>query len=258
MAKTRAPRKEKAALRLAQEIVHAMYENGLTPGDKYFSEAEALRRHGVARATLREALRFLEMQGVITMRAGPGGGSVVGRPGWPNLASTLALLLQFDQAPFHTVLEARTALEPGMAELAARNATDDEIARMGKDLDDVEANLGAFRLWSEAYQRFWRCLAESTHNPLIAFLSPALRALVDSGGFVPNELYRAETLRRLRGIHAHMAARDPERARLAMVELEAEFHRRIAEGYPRQMDRKVAWSDLDLTRPPAESGERLA
>jgi DNA-binding FadR family transcriptional regulator len=249
MAKSRAPRKEKAALRLAQEIVQAMYENGLRPGDKYFSEAEALRRHGVARATLREALRFLEMQGVITMRAGPGGGSVVGRPGWPNLASTLALLLQFDQAPFRSVLEARTALEPGMAELAARNATDEELAAMARDLDDVEANLGAFRHWAQAYQRFWRHLAESTHNPLIAFLSPALRALVDSGGFAPNELYRAETLARLRGIHKAIAQRDPDAARAAMTELEVEFHRRIAEGYPRQMERKVAWSDLDLAKP---------
>jgi DNA-binding FadR family transcriptional regulator len=73
-------RKEKAAVRLAQEIVRAMYENGMRPGDKYFSEAEALQRHRVARATPREALRFLEIQGVITMRAGPGGGSVVGQP----------------------------------------------------------------------------------------------------------------------------------------------------------------------------------
>jgi DNA-binding FadR family transcriptional regulator len=248
MAKSRAPRKEKAALRLAQEIVQAMYENGMAPGDKYFSEAEALRRHGVARATLREALRFLEMQGVITMRAGPGGGSVVGRPGWPNLASTLALLLQFDRAPFRSVLEARSALEPGMAELAAQNATDEEVAQMATDLDDIEANLGAFRPWSQAYQRFWRHLAESTHNPLIAFLSPALRALVDSGGFAPNELYRAETLGRLRGVHRTLVARDPAAARTAMSKLEAEFQRRIAEGYPRQMDRKVAWSDLDLSR----------
>jgi DNA-binding FadR family transcriptional regulator len=247
MGKSSGPRKEKAALRLAQEIVQAMYENGLKPGDKYFSEGDALRRHGVARATLREALRFLEMQGVITMRAGPGGGSVVGRPGWPNLASTLALLLQFDQAPFHSVLEARSALEPGMAELAARNATDEEIALMAGDLDDIEAHLGVFREWSQAYQRFWRHLAESTHNPVIAFLSPALRALVDSGRFVPNELYRNETLTRLRKVHQTLVDRDPERARAAMAELEEGFYKRIAEGYPRQMNRQVAWSDLDLS-----------
>jgi GntR family transcriptional repressor for pyruvate dehydrogenase complex len=246
MATPKTPRKEKAAVRLAQEIVKAMYDNGMRPGDKYFSEAEALRRHGVARATLREALRFLEMQGVITVRAGPGGGSVVGQPGWPNLASTLALLLQFDQAPFRCVLEARSVIEPGMAELAARNATDEQIAAMAADLDDVEANIGVFRLFSRAYRRFWRHLAESTHNPVLAFLSPALRSIVDSGGFAPNELYRNELVVRMRHIHRTIAAHDADAARAAMAGLEDEFLRRLSEGYPRQMERLVAWTDLDL------------
>lgn len=241
------PPKQKAAVRLAQEIVQAIYDNGLRTGDKYFSEAEALERHGVARATLREALRFLEMQGVITVRAGPDGGSVVGKPGWPNLASTLALLLQFEQAPFQSVLEARSVIEPGLAELAAGNATDEQIAAMAEDLAEIDRHIGNYKLFQPAYRSFWRHLAESTHNPVLAFLSPALRAIVDSGGFVPNEVYRAETLGRLRKIHARIKARDAKGARAAMAELETEFYRRLSDGYPRQMTRLVAWSDLDLT-----------
>jgi GntR family transcriptional repressor for pyruvate dehydrogenase complex len=241
-----APR-PKAALRVAQEIVQAIYDDRMQPGDRYFSEAEAMKRHGVPRSTLREALRFLEMQGVIRMRVGPGGGAIVGRPGWPNLASTMALLLQFDGADLQTVLEARRVIEPSMAELAVRNATEGEIAAMAGDLDALEASLGLFREWSQAYQRFWRRLAESTHNALIAFLFPALRALVDSGGFAPNEIYRSEILDRLRIIHRALASRDVDGARTAMRELEDGFFARIAEGYPRQMKRQVAWADLDLS-----------
>src|SRR6185369_14957329 len=166
----------------------------MRPGDRYFSEADALRRHGVARGTLREALRFLEMQGVITVRAGPGGGSMVGRPGWPNLASMLALLLQFDQAPLKHVLEARKVIEPGIAELAARNATPEEVQAMAADLDAIEANLGDFRRFAEFYHRFWCAFAASTHNSVLALLSPALRALINSTGFAPNEVYRTELL----------------------------------------------------------------
>ena len=44
------------------------------PGDHYMSEAEGIAAHSVSRGTYREALRFLEMQGVIVMRAGPAGG----------------------------------------------------------------------------------------------------------------------------------------------------------------------------------------
>ena len=246
MAKEKSVRKEKAALRLAQDIVQAMYENGLRPGDKYFSEAEALQRHGVARATLREALRFLEMQGVISMRAGPGGGSVVDRPGWSNLASMFALLLQFDHAPLRHVLEARSVMEPGMAELAARNATDEEIARMAADLDDIHAGLGDLKQFYSAYHRFWRHVAESTHNSVLAFLSPALRAIVNSPGWAPNEIYRGELLVRLRDLHRLIATHDADGARTAMTAIENEFFERIAKGYPRQLDRPVAWSDLDL------------
>jgi GntR family transcriptional repressor for pyruvate dehydrogenase complex len=237
--------KRKAAIRLAEKIVQAMYEAGMKPGDRYLSEAEALKKHGVARATLREALRFLEIQGVLAVRAGPGGGPEVGKPSWPHLASTMALLLQFEGARFQSVLEARSVLEPGMAELAAANATEQDIAAMGESLDEIARHLGVYRKFHSAYVKFWGQMARSTQNPVIALLSPALRAIVESGGFVPNELYRAEVLERLRKIYAAVAERDTQGARAAMTDLEAEFMRRLSAGYPRQMERVIAWSDLD-------------
>jgi GntR family transcriptional regulator, transcriptional repressor for pyruvate dehydrogenase complex len=78
------------------------------------------------------------------------------------------------------------------------------------------------------------------------FVSPALRAIVNSAGFVPNEPYRVKTLGRLRGIHAAIEKHDVEAAAAAMIELEQEFFNRLSTGYPRQMERVVAWSDLDL------------
>ncbi|NCA10778.1 FadR family transcriptional regulator, partial [bacterium] len=126
---------------LAREIVKAIYEEGLKPGDLYFSEEQALQRHQVARNTLREALRYLEFQGALEMKPGPGGGAVVAQPDWTHLASTLALLLQFSGSPLRSVLEARTAIEPGVAELAALNGgpalvqkLDGELAAMEKDV----------------------------------------------------------------------------------------------------------------------------
>jgi DNA-binding FadR family transcriptional regulator len=231
---------------VARDIVETMYDQGMRPGDRYLPEAEAIRHHKVGRGTYREALRFLESQGVIVMRSGPSGGPEISQPGWPHLASTIALLLQFADAPLGSLLDARIAIEPGMAELAAANATDDEIAVMALDLMAIEAELGNYRKYSAAYLAYWRDLAASSHNPLMAFLSPALRSIVNSAGFVPNELYRAETLARLKQIHAAVAARDPVTARSRMRDLEVEFRRRLTEGYPRQIDRVIAWSDLEL------------
>jgi DNA-binding FadR family transcriptional regulator len=228
--------KMKAAMRLAQEIVATIYESKMQPGDRYLSEADALQHHRVARGTYREALRFLEIQGVVEIR----------RPGWPQLASTIALLLQFADAPMREVLEARTAIEPGVARMAAMYATAQDIETMADDLDEIEAQIGNFKKWSPAYLQFWNHLAESTHNAFLMFVSPALRAIVNSAGFVPNEPYRVETLGRLRGIHAAVEKHDVEAAATAMIELEHEFFNRLSTGYPRQMERVVAWSDLDL------------
>jgi GntR family transcriptional regulator, transcriptional repressor for pyruvate dehydrogenase complex len=227
-------------------MVETMYEQGMRPGDRYLPEAEAIRHHKVGRGTYREALRFLENQGVIVMRSGPSGGPEISQPGWPHLASTIALLLQFADAPLRSLLDARIAIEPGLAELAAAHATEDEIAAMALDLLAIEVEIGNYRKYSAAYLAYWRDLAVSSHNPLMAFLSPALRSIVNSAGFVPNELYRAETLGRLKGIHEAVAAHDRAAARSRMRDLEVEFQRRLTEGYPRQIDRVIAWSDLDL------------
>jgi DNA-binding FadR family transcriptional regulator len=228
-------------------MVQAIYDNGLKPGDRYLSEADGIRRHKVGRGTYREALRFLEHQGVIVMRSGPTGGVEIGRPDWHNLASTIALLMQFADAPLRSILEARLAIEPGMAELAARNATDDEITDMAAKLDTVDAEVGRYARWSPAYNAYWLALASSSHNPLLASLSPALRAIVNSGGFVPNEPFRVETGERLRALHRAIAAHAPARARTAMLDIARSFQTRLTEGYPRQLDQVVCWPDVPLS-----------
>jgi GntR family transcriptional regulator, transcriptional repressor for pyruvate dehydrogenase complex len=236
--------KVKASLVLAREIVETMEQQGMRPGDRYLPEAQAIRHHGVARNTYREALRFLEYQGVIVVRSGPTGGPEITQPGWPHLASAIALILQFADAPLGSLLDARIAIEPGMAELAAANATAEEIEAMTVDLLAIESGIGKFRVFSQAYNNYWKRLAQSSHNPLLAFLSPALRAIVNSAGFVPNEPYRVETLARLNAIHGAVSAHDQPQAGRLMRDLEVEFRRRLTEGYPRQMRRSVAWSDL--------------
>lgn len=236
----------KAALRLAKEIVGAMYEGRMQPGQRYLPEGEALARLGVARASYREALRFLEIQGVVRVRAGPGGGPEIQRPGWPQLASTIALLLQFAEASLRVVLDARTVLEPGVARMAAARATVEDVATLAGDLAAMEAHVGHFRRFQTAYLSFWDHLAQSTHNPLLALLSPALRAIVNSAGFVPNEPYRLVLLAHLREVHEAVARHDEEGAAAVMTAIELEFLDRLTTGYPRQVERVVAWSDLDV------------
>jgi DNA-binding FadR family transcriptional regulator len=178
------------------------------------------------------------------VKAGPGGGAVVSRPDPASLASTLALLLQFDGAPLRAVLEARNVLEPGMASLAARVATDAEIAAMGAALDDAAANVADYRRFVIGYRLYWELLAKATHNAVIAFLSPALRSIVDSGGFIPDEVQRRRLVTMLGTLHEAVAAREEEPARLRLAEIEQAFLDRLLAGYPQRVEAPVAWSDL--------------
>jgi DNA-binding FadR family transcriptional regulator len=237
--------KQKTAVRLAQAIVRTILEEGLQPGDRYLSESEALKRHGVSRATLREALRFLEMQGVVRIKAGPKGGAIVARPSWPNLASTLALLLQFESAPLSQVLEARSVMEPGMAMLAAENVTEAELSEMASEIEKATANIGRYARFSEHYRRYWELFAQSTHNAVLKLVSPALRAIVNSGGFVPDEVQRALLVERLRSLHEAIAARDGQLARARLEMIEDAFLDRLRAGYPSRIAQAVAWADVD-------------
>lgn len=232
----------KASMVLAKEIVEAIRERGMRPGDRYLPEAEALAAHRVGRGTYREALRFLEHMGVVTARAGPGGGAEVRRPDAGIVASVLALWLEFSDAPLRSILEARTAIEPGVASLVAQQATDADLIAMSAALDEAESQLGSYRQFQRAYLRFWDTFAASTHNPLLALLSPALRQIVNSAGFAPDEPYRLELLQRLRGLLATLTERDGAAAAAVMTELENEFNRRLNTGYPRQVERIVPWS----------------
>src|SRR5262245_43750238 len=70
---------------VARDVVHAIVTRGLRTGDKLPSEAAMLAEYGVSRESLREGLRLLEVQGLISIRRGPGGGPVVGRIDAANL-----------------------------------------------------------------------------------------------------------------------------------------------------------------------------
>src|ERR1700733_3650468 len=112
-------RPRKTARLLAQRIIDEIVDQDLAPGTPLLSEAEMLVRYSVARGTLREALRFLEVNGVITIKIGPGGGAVLGNPGSQPLASMIALVLQLSGTSFRSVVDARTILEPMLARMAA-------------------------------------------------------------------------------------------------------------------------------------------
>src|SRR6476620_2833092 len=107
-----AQRPPKAAMLVAQRIVRDAIRDNLKPGDLLVPERTMLETYDTGRGTLREALRLLEFQGVISLKPGPGGGPVLMSPPASHLASTLMLLMQLNKAPYQSIVEVRNAVEP--------------------------------------------------------------------------------------------------------------------------------------------------
>src|SRR5690606_7572843 len=83
----------KTAELLAQEIASEILSEELSPGDRLPLEGEMIARYGVGRSTVREALRILEVNGLIVMRAGRHGGPLVGDAGPTNFGRMLSLFM---------------------------------------------------------------------------------------------------------------------------------------------------------------------
>ena len=129
-------RTEKVSGVIAREIVSDM--RGLPPMSMLPPEAAMLEKYQVGRASLREALRILEVQGIIAIRPGPGGGPMVAPFDSMNFARMMTLYLHLVGATYREVLEARIIMEPVMARLAAQRKEPDTVTQLQEFLAKSE------------------------------------------------------------------------------------------------------------------------
>jgi GntR family transcriptional repressor for pyruvate dehydrogenase complex len=115
------PRELKAAERIARRIVTDLLDQDMTTGDGLPGEAAMLSHYETSRESLREALRLLETQGLISIRRGPGGGPIVGSVDPANLGRTATLYFQTAGATYRELFDAWQIAEVMLTERAARN-----------------------------------------------------------------------------------------------------------------------------------------
>jgi GntR family transcriptional repressor for pyruvate dehydrogenase complex len=120
----------KAAAVLAEQIRAQILGMGLEPGSQLPSEPDLIAQSGLGRATVREAIRILEGQGLITIRRGSRGGMFVAQPDLSSLSHTLAPVLTLSKAPLRDLTTYRMMVEPPAAGLAATNASEAERAEL--------------------------------------------------------------------------------------------------------------------------------
>ena len=113
---------------VAQQVQLLVEERGIRAGERLPPERELAEQLGVARASIREALRTLELMGVIEIR--PGRGSFVAGDVGSPLDSLISSWMSVHQGWLREVIELREAVETQAARLAAVRATGEDVATM--------------------------------------------------------------------------------------------------------------------------------
>ena len=235
---------ERAATRIARKLVSEIRRRRLRPGTKLDAEHRMVEDLGVARATVREALRFLELQGALRIKAGPGGGPVVSVPGAEHLASVLSLHLQFAGASFQSVVDARRSIYPVLAAEAAERARREDILPLQESIARMRAGAQDGELFNVEARRFMSLLATASGNRVLALLVDALHRMSEGTGKWP-ERQRRSALRSYEQVVGAIERGEPEEARSIMAKSLAAAARHRERQAPDELKQPVAWMDCD-------------
>jgi GntR family transcriptional repressor for pyruvate dehydrogenase complex len=125
---------------VADELRRQIIDGELTDGDLLPRQEVLVEQFSVSLVSLREALRILETEGLVSVRRGNRGGAVVHAPGKASAAYMLGLLLQSDYVPLADLGTALQELEPMCAALAAKRPDRaDELVPKLKEINESMA-----------------------------------------------------------------------------------------------------------------------
>jgi GntR family transcriptional repressor for pyruvate dehydrogenase complex len=190
----------KVAEALAQEIVHEIVSRKLAPGTLLPSEAQMLEDYGVGRGSLREALRILEVHGLITMKPGRNGGPMVIEARTRDFGRMSTLFFHMAGMTFQQLIDARLVMEPLMAKLAAERRGQ-ELARVP---DAKETAVEDDATYFDATQDFHKTVASMSGNPVLNLMALSLEDIFHDQ--VSGLLFPKSKRREVLTIHQEIAA----------------------------------------------------
>lgn len=190
---------------IADELRRLIVSGELSEGESLGHEPELVERFGVSRPSLREALRILEAEGLISVVRGMLGGVVAHEPDGRMAARTAALVLQARNVSLADVYEARTLLEPTavrvVASLRSRRSAVAELRRLIDDQVRVIMDPEAF---GRANARFHQRLVALAGNQTLSIVAEMLNEIVARAVTAASKLgsARDSAATRRRGIHS--------------------------------------------------------
>jgi len=215
------PAKPRRAIDDIIDQVRELLQSGeLSPGDKLPSERSFAEQLNVSRNTVREALRMLEVTGLITLKRGTTGGAFVVESNSDAVSRFLMDGMALTNYSLKDVIDGRIAVESFVAERVAEISTEAEIV----ELEQIVARATKYDApedWPQrlaAHFEFHRRLVELAQNPLLPILSNPLLDLANRistrlGAFADDIIFdsRARLLKAFRDRDPSAAANEMRR-----------------------------------------------
>jgi GntR family transcriptional repressor for pyruvate dehydrogenase complex len=155
---------------LKQAVLDGVYK----PGDKLAPEVEIAKQYGVSKVSAREALREMESEGLIVKKRGIFGGSFIAEPGADQMVDVVSNAFLFGGVTVTDLAEFRQILEPGLARLAARRRTENDLAVMQEYIAAIHLSIEKGDPDQTRAIGFHKLIADACHNSFISGLMDAV------------------------------------------------------------------------------------
>lgn len=175
------PKKMKRSDQIVESVKHWVVVRDIQPGYRLPNEKALMELFECSKGTIREALKSLEVQGLITLKTGPNGGAILAQVPYPLASQLLRNYLHFQHPTGPDIYRLRKLVEPELAALVVEDLTEEDLvelerltekcAQAPKDLEErLEQRI--------AELDFHNLLAERCKDPLLAFIGKFLNDLI--------------------------------------------------------------------------------
>jgi GntR family transcriptional repressor for pyruvate dehydrogenase complex len=205
----------KASDVLADDLRERILRGDFPEGTALPPERELVTQTRMSRTTVREALRILEVQGMIRIKTGRSGGAFVQKPTGESVASSVSLVIRGQQIRIAALLETREAIEPVCAQLAAKYRTEPDLERLEEANVAIAKESASLTDFLQANVDWHVAVAIASHNELLTgfmlALSRAIYASTDNSAFIDGQV-RSTTIKAHRSITKAIRDQDPNAA----------------------------------------------
>ncbi len=163
-------RKQRFSDQIAELIQKKINDDKLVIGTGLPSELDMAAEFQVSRSVVREALRILEISGLVYIKKGPTGGIFVANGFHEPIKRSLNNLMNSGNVTFEHLFEARLLIEPYIAREAAQNATKADLKQLRNLFEDADRHLDDPKLLKQSNLKFHLLLARASGNPVLSIM----------------------------------------------------------------------------------------